>query len=335
MNIILFILLSTWYLVLSTYPVFAGNNLTFTCTDSSCEKSSSLPLFSEQNIYPSYSVSQTTTITNNRSTNCNLNFKLNQKSNTDLLSPALTISSVGDTTVWYSGSLESLFDDNTHTLGSISANNSKIINWTTSFNQDAGNEFQNKSNIFDIDFNFTCDDPPSSSPSDNNNAPTCNDITPTNTPQNFSAIPGQNSVILNWTKPTGNFTYYLIAFGDDQNADKYGNPNIGGPDTTSYIVNGLSSDTTYYFKIRTGNGCAPGPFSGIISVTPGGQVLINPIVPAGFQPGVLGTETTTPNTTNILGQQDINNSYFWYLIYFLIFLFLILICFLLYRYFLY
>ncbi|MFA7301217.1 MAG: fibronectin type III domain-containing protein [Candidatus Shapirobacteria bacterium] len=287
-------------------PVFAGNNLTFTCTDSSCEKSSNLPLFLETNIYPSYLVSQKTTIINNRSTNCNLDFKLANSQETDILSSVISVSSVGDTTVWYSGSLKSLFDNATHTLGQIPSNSTKEINWTASFNQDAGNEYQNISNLFNIDFNFTCDDPPLT-PSNNivnHDAPTCNDTVPTAPPVNFTATPGTNSVTLNWQKPTGTFTYYLIAFGDNQNADKYGNPNIGGTTTDSYIVNGLSSGKTYYFKIRTGNGCAPGPFSNIISVIPGGNIIQNPVIPVGFQPGVLGTQTTSPE---VLGQQVATN----------------------------
>lgn len=293
--------------------VLAGNDLTFTCDDSSCTKSSSLPLFSETNIYPTYTVNQKTTIINNRSTNCNLNFKLINQTTPDILSSVLTISSVTDSTIWYSGTISSLFDDQNHILGSISANSSKDISWTTVFNQDAGNDYQNQSNLFDMDFNFTCDDPPSSPPS--SSAPVCNDTTPTEIPQNFSATSGQNSVTLNWTKPTGSFTYYLIAFSNTSSADKYGNPNIGGPDTTSYTVNGLSSGTTYYFKIRTGNGCAPGSFSSIISATPGGLVLANPAIPAGFQEGVLGVETSTPVTSpeipSILGTQSSNSTCHW------------------------
>lgn len=315
MKKVLFLLLVTSFL-LPNY-IFAGNNLVFTCTDSSCEKSSNLPLFSESNIYPSYSVSQTTTIINHRTTNCNLNFKLSRNQETDLLSSVISVSSVGETTVWYSGTLESLFDNVTHTLGHIPANTTREIVWTAVFNQNAGNEYQGVTNLFDIDFNFTCDDPPSNqtdNPVNNNNPPECNDSFPNFIPQNFYATSGLNSVTLNWTKPSGNFTYYLIAFGDNQNADKYGNPNIGGPDTTTYTVNNLSSGTTYYFKIRTGNGCAPGPFSAIVSTTPGGQILINPIIPSGFQPGVLGTETTTPSVTDlplILGEQTSNSTCHW------------------------
>ena len=122
-------------------------------------------------------------------------------------------------------------------------------------------------------------------------AAVCNDTAPTLAPANLRAVAGQNSVTLYWDKPNTSFTYYLIAFSDQASADKYGNPNIGVPDTLSYTVDHLSAGTTYYFKIRTGNGCAPGPFSTIVAATPGGQVLAN-AVPAGYQPGVLGVQTT-------------------------------------------
>lgn len=302
------------FLFLLATPAFAGNDLSFTCTDSACTKSSDLPLFSETNIYPTYTVNQKTTIINNRSTDCSLYFKLQNQNPEDILSSVLTISSVTDSTVWYSGLISSLFDNQNHSLGTISANNTKDINWTTVFNQDAGNDYQNLSNLFNMDFNFTCDDPPSSPASQNNPAPICNDTAPTFIPQNFSAVSGSNSVTLSWGKPSGNFTYYLIAFGTDNNADKYGNPNIGGPDTVSYTVNGLSSGTTYYFKIRTGNGCAPGNFSGVISATPGGLILQNPIIPPGFQEGVLGVQTTVPSATempSILGTQSSNSTCYW------------------------
>lgn len=131
----------------------------------------------------------------------------------------------------------------------------------------------------------------SSSNSSSPGAPVCNDSIPNVAPTNFRAVAGINSVTLYWDKPDTNFSYYLIAYSDQPSADKYGNPNIGGPNTTSYTVGDLSAGTTYYFKIRTGNGCAPGPFSTIVSATPGGKILTN-ATPSGFEPGVLGTQST-------------------------------------------
>lgn len=134
----------------------------------------------------------------------------------------------------------------------------------------------------------------SSSPAPPPGPPVCNNTTPSLAPINFTAVAGQNSVTLSWSKPSTSFTYYLIAYSEQDNAEKYGNPNIGGPDTLSYTVSNLSAGTKYYFKIRTGNGCAPGPFSSIISATPGGEVLTDEEISEGFEPGVLGAETTTP-----------------------------------------
>ncbi|PIV11386.1 hypothetical protein COY13_03540 [Candidatus Roizmanbacteria bacterium CG_4_10_14_0_2_um_filter_36_35] len=54
--------------------------------------------------------------------------------------------------------------------------------------------------------------------------------------------------------------------------------------------------------VRAGNGCAPGPFSGEVSTTPGGGFIAG--APAGFLPGVLGatTEELTPSPTPQKGE---------------------------------
>jgi hypothetical protein len=276
----------------SIIPALAANDLSFTCTSTDCTNSSSLPLFSESNIYPGYTVTAKTTITNNRQSNCQLNFKLANKKTDDLLSSALTVSTVGDTTVWYAGKLSGLFDNQNHQLDNISSGTTKDFLWTVSFDQNSGNEYQNQSNLFDINFNFTCDDEPTPTNNPAPGAPACNDAIPNFSPTALTASPGTNSVTLNWTEPTGDFTYYLIAFGNTPGADTYGNPNIGGKGTHTYTIGSLSAATTYYFKIRVGNGCAPGPFTSIVSTTPGGVVYETPVVPTGFQAGVLGAETT-------------------------------------------
>jgi hypothetical protein len=272
------------FLFIFAPPIIAGNDITITCSASSCTKSSELPLFNELNLAPNFSRSQTLKVINNRPDNCNLLFKLNSDSPKNLLSSVETISIVADNNVWYAGSLSDLYNDKTHQLGNIDTNQYKNYLWTVSINQSAGNDYQLQNNNFDIDFNFTC--------GDNNSTPDsiCHDTVPTQIPQNLKAISGQNSVTLFWDEPTDSFTYYLIAYSENSDAATFANPNIGGKGTQTYTINNLSADTTYYFKIRTGNGCASGSFSTIVSTTPKGKVLIK-------SSSVLGAQNSLPDTT--------------------------------------
>ena len=117
-------------------------------------------------------------------------------------------------------------------------------------------------------------------------APVCNDVKPGGSPSFVSAVAGTNSVTLNWSGAPDPVTYYLITYGTSSGAQTYGNPNVGGKGATSYTVSGLSGGTTYYFRIRAGNGCMPGSYSGEISATPGGG-FVSEVAP-GFAAGVLG-----------------------------------------------
>jgi len=281
---------------LQARPVFGGNNISITCTDSTCSKSTNLPLFHELNIAPGYSTSQTITIFNNRSDNCNLQFNLNDSQASNPLLSVQMLSLISDQSVWYSGSLDSLVNKESHQLGHIDSNQSKEFLWTLSLNQSAGNEYQLLSSVYDLDLNFSCGQDEGDSSTETITTE-CSDTPPSQAPFNFRATPGQNSVTLTWNETNDTFTYYLLAYSSDQNSSTFGNPNIGPKGTTSYTVSGLSAGVTYYFKIRTGNGCAPGPFSETVSATPLGQVIASPSPPPGFQPEILGAQTPYSDAT--------------------------------------
>lgn len=135
-------------------------------------------------------------------------------------------------------------------------------------------------------------------------ASSCDDVRPGSAPTLISALGGVNSVTLTWNKALDPVTYYLVTYGLSAGSQQYGNPNVGGPDTTAYTIQGLSGGTIYYFKVRAGNGCAPGDFSNELAATPTGGVISTPAV--GFTEGVLGlsstdTEDELPGEINNLG----------------------------------
>jgi hypothetical protein len=140
------------------------------------------------------------------------------------------------------------------------------------------------------------------------NTTACTSSKPGSAPKLISAVTGPNTVTLTWTAASTPVTYYLVTYGTGPGLQQFGNPNVGGIGTTRYTVRGLSGGSTYYFRVRAGNGCMPGDYSNELSATPGGEFVEGPA--AGFEAGVLGTTTekvtpsATPTPEEILGTEN-------------------------------
>ena len=138
-------------------------------------------------------------------------------------------------------------------------------------------------------------------------APSCNDSKPGSAPTLLSSVGGLNSVALTWSEALDPVSYYLITYGTTPGAQMFGNPNIGGKGTTSFTVNNLSGGTIYYFKVRAGNGCAPGEFSNELSQTPSGGIVEEPAT--GFTTDVLNEEApeVQDSPVSVQGEENSNS----------------------------
>jgi len=294
-------------------PVFAGNDITITCnTGSDCIKSSELPLFSENNIYPGYSVSQVFSVDNNRNGPCHLTFKADSLSKVpDILSQKIliNISGINNDYSLVNYSLNDLLDPakSSVSLGHINKNIENKYSWSATFDKDANNEYQSLTSNFNINFNFECDeetgDNPlniSDNPSSNQGTAQCTNSAP-DAPTHLVAYRNTNgSIRLTWDHTISDHTGYLIAFGISSGNYQYGAPDVSNVST--YTVEGLTPGAQYCFYVRSLNGCMPGGRTPEYCINPGSTIIpleTNP--PTGFESGVLGAITESPIPTESNG----------------------------------
>lgn len=241
---------------------------------------------------------------------------------------SLSIVRVSKGNVVWGGDLNQFYNAEEVNLGIFESLGFEEYRFTVAMDQNAGNNFQEKKTKFDLILGFLGGVPPTPTPTLTPtpsptpptgatstpmpgattpgptasstsvsggvlgvgvSEPVCSDTPPGGAPTLLSVTAGVNSLALTWNEAPDPVSYYLIAYGTSSGNYQFGNPNIGGKGTTSYSVSNLSGGTTYYFVVRAGNGCSPGPFSNELSAKPTGRFVTGP--PAGFAAGVLGIET--------------------------------------------
>jgi len=119
----------------------------------------------------------------------------------------------------------------------------------------------------------------SSTTSSSTSAPSCGDTPPgAKAPWLYGAIAqDSSSVLLYFTEADNPLNKYVLEYGTKSGDYPYGVQDMGvnsrGPMT--FLVKSLSPNTTYYFRVRGGNGCATGPWSNEISAKTKGLVSFN------------------------------------------------------------
>lgn len=308
--------------------VSAGNDILITCNSSGCTKSSNLPLFTESNVYPGFSRTQTFSVKNSRDTTCNVSFRPGTSIVSDLNSQINL--NINGFDYYLSELLNPLYP--AVSLGHINQGVRQNYPFTLSLLKTAGNNYQNQTSVIDFNFNIECDDSPSipatpinpSSPD-----PLCTNSVPL-APTDFSATRNSTgSVTLHWNHSPSPHTGYLIAYGPSPGNYLYGAPDIGNSDF--YTVLGLTYGAQYCFYVRTLNGCMPGDRTSEYCINPQ-STLVGTTVPApGFQPNILGVTSTAPDETiesQVLGaavQQNVLSPKIFFLISLLLLLLLALL----------
>jgi len=103
----------------------------------------------------------------------------------------------------------------------------------------------------------------SSSSGSSTSTPVCQDFVPTESPNLFQIDRAGSTAVLHFTPVSGKVSYYYVAYGLSPGDERYGVsfPASSSTGAMSFTINDLNPNTTYYFKIRGGYGCAPGGWS--------------------------------------------------------------------------
>lgn len=127
-----------------------------------------------------------------------------------------------------------------------------------------GNQLVKLASI-DIEYEYNNDSSSSSSTSSSSNASTCFDLKPGLKPASIYGAIAQSSqsILLFFTPADAPVSKYILEYGTSSGNYVYGVQDLGlnSKEQMSFLVEGLSSNSIYYFRIRGDNGCANGNWS--------------------------------------------------------------------------
>ena len=94
----------------------------------------------------------------------------------------------------------------------------------------------------------------------------CNDTVP-GIPDLYQVIPTKTAATIYIAPPNTVFDGFTISYGLTNDANNYSfhvnQSSVGS--ALKFNINDLTANTIYYFKVRATNGCANGPWSGVVS----------------------------------------------------------------------
>ncbi len=206
-----------------------------------------------------------------------------------------SISSTQKDVTW-AGSLKNLHDTSSSPpfIAYVKPKSSLDITYIVALNSLAGDECQGASVEFNLNFIFTSEEyvPPknTSTPTKGPDAISkCSDSVPKFSPGVSFVSKNSDSVTLELSYPSDDFTSYILYYGTGSGSYSTVNPSIGGPGIKEYQVSGLNNQDNYYFASKVINGCSIGSISSELVVQ-----MITSTSPKDNRPA-------TPTTGSVLG----------------------------------
>jgi hypothetical protein len=128
--------------------------------------------------------------------------------------------------------------------------------------------------------------------------PTCGNTPPSSAPSLYTAsAQDSSSVLLYFTDAGDPVSSYAVEYGTSPGSYQYSALSIGTKGTRTYLVSSLLPATTYYFRVRGGNGCAAGSWSNEISAKTKGLISFNQLDITQSELESKPVEETPPATT--------------------------------------